>query len=498
MQKEGAERSFTKGVAWVSAGALSARAITLISSVLLARLLLPDHFGLYNMAVIVVHAVQMLPDLGLGHALVAHRGDARQVAHALFLPVMLTACAAALLVCLLAPQVALILKEPAVVPLLRALSLNIVVMAVASIPTALLQRAQRWRAQALTEFLPPLVSAGVMVTLAALGYGAWSIVWGTVSRAAALAATVWWLSRWRPRLVFDWGVFTEMFRFGRWIILDRLSAFALLNADNAYLARWQGAQVLGYYALPYNWISLPIQQLVTQANRVLFPVLSQIQDEQERRTMLLRACNLLSFLVSPVYIFWIFNADVFVEGLFGSKWLPCVAVLQWLSVYALAYALAGGIVGSFFWAAGRPELAVYPFWGALAVAMAGLLIGRGEWGAVQVAQVFTLAMYTRASTMVYQLVRFYQFRLQEVLQAITAGWFPASLASLVTYLALHVLHLPALVELAMGLTIHANLYLILYGGLHHRQPLAYYRRAQWKQMWWTPSSKASAALDDVE
>lgn len=482
MQKEGAERSFTRGVLWVSAGALSARAITLISSVLLARLLLPDHFGLYNMAVIVVHAVQMLPDLGLGHALVAHRGDAQRIANALFLPVMLTACTAALLVCLLAPQVALILKEPAVVPLLRALSLNIVVMAVASIPTALLQRAQRWRAQALTEFLPPLVSAGVMVTLAALGYGAWSIVWGTVSRAAALAATVWWLSRWRPRLVFDWGVFTEMFRFGRWIILDRLSAFALLNADNAYLARWQGAQVLGYYSLPYNWTTLPISQLAVQANRVLFPVLSQVEDKQAQQTTLLRACRLLSFVLAPVYFFWLFNAQVFVLGLFTSKWLPCVPVLQWLSVYALAHGIAGGILVSFYWATKRPQVAVYAYWASLVVALGGLAYGRGQWGAVAVAQVFTLAMFVRSAFMVGGLVRLYGMRWRQLWRAFTDGWEAAIGASAVAWGVTQLLSLPAIVELVVAAAVHANLYLLAYGWLYHRAPLAYYTRQQWKRV----------------
>ncbi|MDW8104395.1 MAG: lipopolysaccharide biosynthesis protein [Armatimonadota bacterium] len=480
LQREGAERSFTRGVAWVSAGALSARAITLISSVILARLLLPEHFGLYNMSVIVVHAVQMLPDLGLGHALIAHRGDTRQVAHSLFLPVMLTASTAALLVCLLAPQVALVMKEPAVVPLLRALSLNIVVMAAASIPTALLQKAQRWRAQALTEFLPPLVSAGVMVTLAALGYGAWSIVWGTVSRAVALAITVWWLTGWCPKLMFNWSLFVEMFRFGRWIILDRLSAFALLNADTAYLARWQGAQILGYYALPYNWTTLPINQLAVQANRVLFPVLSQVEDKQAQQTTLLRACRLLSFVLSPIYFFWLFNAQVFVLGLFTSKWLPCVPVLQWLSVYALAHGIAGGILVSFFWATRRPQVAVYAYWVSLVVALGGLAYGRGQWGAVAVAQVFTLAMFARSAFMIGGLVRLYGMRFRLLWRAVTDGWAAAAGASAIAWGATYLLPLPAIVELVIAALIHGNLYLLLYGWQYHRNPTAYYTRRQWK------------------
>lgn len=461
---------------------MSARAITLISSVILARLLLPEHFGLFNMAIIVVNAIQMLPDLGLGQALIAHRGDSRNAANVIFLPVLFTAALAAAVVCIFADAVALLLKQPAVVPLLRALSLNIVVMAAASIPIALLQKAQRWRAQALTEFLPPLASAAVMVVLASLGYGAWSIVWGNVTRAVTLAITVWWLSAWRPQLVINWSAFTEMFRFGRWIILDRLSAFAVLNADTAYLARWQGAQVLGYYALPYNWITLPIAQLVSQANRVLFPVLSQVEDASVQRNTLLRACRLLSFLLSPVYFFWIFNAQVFVLALFTRKWLPCVPVLQWLSVYALAHGIAGGILVSFYWATRRPQVAVYAYWLSLLVALAGLAYGRGEWGAVLVAQVFTAAMFVRSAFMIGGLVRLYAIQLGQIMAAVTDGWVPAAAASALAWGVTHVLSLPATTELVIAVLVHANLYLFAYGWQHHRNPFAYYARRRWKAL----------------
>lgn len=459
---------------------MSARAVTLISSVILARLLLPAHFGLFNMAILVVNAIQMLSDLGLGQALIAYRGDSRKAANIIFLPVMLTATLAALVVCVFADAIALLLKQPAVVPLLRALSLNIVVMAAASIPIALLQKAQRWRAQALTEFLPPLVAAVVMVALALLGYGAWSIVWGNVARAVTLAITVWWLSAWRPRLVLGWDGFAEMFRFGRWIVLDRLSAFAILNADTAYLARWQGAQVLGYYALPYNWITLPIAQLVSQANRVLFPVLSQVEDAAVQQTTLLRACRLLSFVLSPVYFFWMFNAQVFVLALFTSKWLPCVPVLQWLSVYALAHGLAGGILVSFYWATQRPQVAVYAYWVSLAVALAGLAYGRGEWGAVAVAQVFTAAMFVRSAFMIGGLWRFYGLRLRQIAGTVTDGWIAAVVASATAWALTHVLAFPPIAELVIAMLIHINLYLLVYGWLHRRHPLAYYTRSRWK------------------
>lgn len=443
---------------------------------------MPEHYGLFSMVIIVVNAVQMLPDMGLGQALIVHRGDSRKAANAIFLPVLFTATVAALVVCLLAHPVAVMLKQPDVVPLMRTLSLNIVVMAAASVPIALLQKAQRWRAQALTEFLPPLGAAVVMVALAALDYGAWSFVWGNIARAVTLAMTVWWLSAWRPQLMIDWNVFKEMFRFGRWIILDRVSAFTMLNADTAYLARWQGAQVLGYYALPYNWVILPISQLVVQANKVLFPVLSQVEDRATQRNTLLQACRMISFLLAPVYFFWLFNAQVFVTGLFTSKWLPCVPVLQWLSVYALAHGISGGILVSFYWATRRPQVAVYAYWVSLAIAFAALAYGRGQWGAVAVAQIFTLAMYVRSAFMIAGLKRFYGIGFSQIGTAVTNGWAAAAGASAIAWAATYVLPFTPIVELVLAALIHANLYLLVTGWHHHRHPLAYYTPRRWKAM----------------
>jgi O-antigen/teichoic acid export membrane protein len=476
------EQSFTRGVAWMSASAIGARAVTLIGGVILARLLLPEHFGLFNAAMVIIGAVQLLPDMGLGQALIAHRGDSQRAASSTFYAVIVTSVGVALAVWMLARHLALIMQQPALAPVLRVLALNIVVMAAAAVPIALMQKAQRWRDQALVELFAPLVSTGVMVTLALLGFGAWSIVYGYVARAITLALSVWCLSGWRPGWGIDWRAFVDMFRFGKWIVLDRLSAFALLNMDNAYLARWQGARVLGYYALPYNWITLPIQQVVIQSNKVLYPVLASLNDVSASRTMLLKACRMLSFLISPIYLFWLWNASTFVEGLFGKKWLPCVPVLQWLSVYGIAYALAGGIIGSFYWAMKRPELAVYPFWAALAVALAGLIYGGGSWGAVQVAQVFTLAMYVRASLMVFGLVRFYGFRLREVVRSVTDGWLSAFFSSFITAMLCRATPLPAMGELVIALVVHGNLYLLTYGWLKHRQPFRYYHVVRWKEV----------------
>jgi teichuronic acid exporter len=480
LQSRSVERSFTRGVAWMSAGSLAARAVTLIGSVMLARLLLPEHFGLFSAAMVVIGVVQLVTDLGLGQALIAYPGDTRKAASSIFYAILATAGAAAFVVWVFADALAAVMRQPMLASVLRALAVNVVVMAAASVPLALMQKAHRWRGQAILEFTTPIVSTSIMVSLAFLGFGAWSIVYGYVARAVTMLVGVWWLSRWRPALEMDWTVFASLFRFGKWIVLDRLSAFVLLTMDNLYLARWQGTKTLGYYALPYNWVNLPVQQVVLQSQKVLFPVLTQLEDAQARAEMLLKACRMFSFFVAPIYLFWLLNASLFVEGLFGPKWLPCVPVLQWLSVYALAHALAGGLMGSFYWAMKRPELAVFPFWAAIAVATAGLVYGGGRWGAVEVAQLFTLAMYVRASMMIYGLVRFYHVPLSNVLRAVTDGWLAALLASLSAATLSHLMRAPAPVELAMGIVLHANLYLLVQGWLKYRKPLQYYRLAEWR------------------
>lgn len=486
LRPDSAFKSFARGVMWLTAGTVGGRLATLVSSVLLARLLLPEHFGLFSAAMIVVSAVQILPDLGLSQAIIAH-GDAGQRASSTsFYAILFTSTALAVAVFASADLVATLAREPDLAPVLRVLAVNIVVFATASVPIALMQKAQRWRAQAVVEFASPAISAVVMVLMAYWGFGVWSIVAGYLTRSAVLAFSVWVLSRWRPSGGIDWQLLRSLFRFSRWIVIERFSAFLLFTIDNAYLARWQGARMLGYYALPYNWISVPVQYFAVQSSRVLFPVLSALEEASQRKVVLLRACATLSFVVSPIYLFWVLHAPLFVEALFGAKWLPSVPVLQWLAIYALAYSLAGGIFTSFYWSMRRPQLVVYPTWAALLVAGAGLVWSRGNWDALAVAKWFTLAIYVRATLVLVALRWCGDFRLVEVLRAVGNGVVPALLASVLSAILAPLVALPSLAKLVVVGAAHVNFYLLLYGFLRERRPLAYYNLQRLRQILGVP------------
>lgn len=473
---------FTRGLVWVSTGAVGARLLTLVGSVLLARLLAPQDFGLLNMALIAINALQIVLDLGLAQALIAQREEVEQAASTIFYTICAFSLSLALVLVLSAPSIAGILHQPAVAPILQVLALSIVIGSLATVPVALLQKAQRWRAQALVESLPSLVSTGVMVALALARFGVWSIVYGHIARALTQAVAVWWLMPWRPSGGIRRRFVRQLFRFGRWIVLDRVFSFIFLNADNAYLARWQGAQVLGYYALPYNWITLPVQYIVFQSNRVMFPLLSSLQEADEQRAVFLRVSRLLSFLLLPVYLFWVFHAEVFVLGLFGDKWSPSVPVLQWLAVYAIGRALVSGPVGSFFWATRRPELAVYPIWAGLACVLAGFAVFGGSLDAVGIAQLFTGGMLVRVLVTLVELWRYYTFPLAEMLRALLHGAVPAGIASGLAYSLVLPLSLSAWQKLILATSLHADGYLLLYGLLTQRQPLLLFRRDVWKSL----------------
>lgn len=473
---------FARGLAWVSAGTVGARLLTLVGSVLLARLLSSQDFGLLNMALIAINALQIVLDLGLGQALIAWREEAEESASTIFYTVCTFAALLALGLVLSAPVIARILHQPAVTPVLQVLALNIVIGSLATVPIALLQKAQRWRAQALVEALPALTSTLVMVALAFARFGVWSIVYGHVVRALTQAAVVWWVMPWRPSGRVQLRFFRQLFRFGKWIVMDRVFSFIFLNSDNAYLARWQGAQMLGYYALPYNWVTLPVQYIVFQSNRVMFPLLTSLQQVEEQRTVFLRVSRLLSFLLLPVYLFWVFHAEVFVVGLFGSKWLPSVPVLRWLAIYAIGRALVSGPVGSFYWATRRPELAVYPIWAGLAFIFAGLVMSGGNLDAVGIAQLFTAGMLVRVLLTLWELWRYYSFPLAEMFRALLHGALPALSASGLVYLLALPLILPEWQKLIMAVFLYGIIYLLLYGTLTQRKPFLLFRVSTWKNL----------------
>ena len=338
----------TRAVQWRVIGAVISVLFQLAAGVLLARLLTPADFGVMTLAVMVLGLTQLLGDLGIGDAVVQRaRLTEHHVRTAFTFSVMLGLAMAAIMM-MAAPLAAIVMGDAQVTPVLRVLSARFVFRGASAVAEALQRRQLDFRRLFFIDTLSYVLGfGGVAVTLALLGFGVWSLVWGSLVQAllASVAQLVAARHALRPLLARRY--LTDLLHFGFGSTVSRAVNYLALNGDNFVVGRWIGPASLGAYQRAYALMSLPRSYVANVMSTAMFPAFAQLQEEPARvRRGYLLLTKLTAIVAAPSMATLAIVAPHLVLGLYGPQWSGVVVPLQILSIAGYFRALyhLGGVV----------------------------------------------------------------------------------------------------------------------------------------------------------
>lgn len=327
-------------VSWTLAEAIVQRGVQFVISIVLARLLFPEQFGLIGMLTIVMAVIRAFLDSGFGSALIQKReATAVEVCSVFYFNVAVGVLAAGLL-CVGAPWIAAFYQQPLLTPLARALSLTVVINSFGMIQRTVLTKQISFKAQTVSSLLAGVFSGGVGIALALGGFGVWSLVVQQIVASFAGTVSLWIFSPWRPALIFSATALASLFGFGSRVLLS-----GVLNQifDNIYLVvigKLYSPADLGFFARAKGLNDMPSQTLSGVVGRVTFPVFSTIQDDPVRlKGALRKALTFVGVVNFPVMIGLAVIAYPLVVLLLTERWTPCVPYLQLLCIGGLLYPL---------------------------------------------------------------------------------------------------------------------------------------------------------------
>lgn len=318
---------------WRSATLIAQVGLQFAVAVALARLLPPADFGLAGLALVVVGFVAMLADAGLTSALVYRRPLLTRDVRLAFTIALVVAAALGLLLLVSAPFAAAALRHGSLTALLRAESLLFILTAAGSTARALLRRRLDFRRLFVIEVGSYLGGyALVAVTLAALGFGVWSLVLGALAQAGLGSGLALALAPHpvRPILALRGG--GQLLRYGGADTLNALVVYVGRSADNIVIGRWLGTADLGLYTRAFNLFTVPLSYLGTAMVSVLFPAMAEIRDDARRsRSGYLLGIQLMTMITAPLCAGVIVAAPHLVVGLYGEPWREAALPLQILA-----------------------------------------------------------------------------------------------------------------------------------------------------------------------
>jgi O-antigen/teichoic acid export membrane protein len=349
-------RRIVRGSVWTAARQGVQQACSMITLVLVARLVPPAEVGLFAMAMLVLTIARALTETGIETALIQRSEIGDDALDTGFTIVLVRAVLLGALLAAGAPLFAGFFDEPRVTELVRALALSVALEGLANNRVAMFQRELDFRRY--FHFHAAGQVAGLLATVAAalVLRNVWAIVVGQIAAAAARVLASYALAQRRPKLRLEREIALELFRYGRWVGASSVLLFLLVQGDNLFIGKLIGATALAHYAWAYQLANLPALFITQILASVMFPAYAAVRDEPSRLgELLVRSMRLTLVLALPSAVLIAVLAEAFTRALLGDRWLPIVPITHALATFGAMRAL-GASAGPLFLAIGRPEL----------------------------------------------------------------------------------------------------------------------------------------------
>ncbi len=330
------EEKAIRGIPWTFLTLAGSRLVQIGGTVVLARLLVPEDFGLVALALTISIFLGLVANLGLGGVFVVDQDlDAR--AKGTYLTMFLALGAGfALVMAALAPLAARFFDEPQLDEVVLALSVMVFFSGGLNwFYEALLQRELEFRSRFVAQMVQAVTYSGIGVLLAALGAGVWSLVAGQIVGAAAYAVALVSLAPYRVWPAFDPAAAARGVREGRGFLVQTVTGFAAQNVDIVIVGRVLGVARLGYYSMAVRLGELPNWVIAESLAKVTFPGFARMRHRREDVTpAFLSALNLVAFATCPLGIVLSGAAEPITLVVFGERWAGMIGPLGVLGIWA--------------------------------------------------------------------------------------------------------------------------------------------------------------------
>ena len=327
-----------KGVLWSSVERFSTQGVQFVIMIVMARLLTPKDYGLIGMLAIFLAVSQSLIDSGFSQALIRKQQRTETDNSTVFYFNLAVGAILYLLLFLSAPWVADFYDTPELTAVMRVVCLGVIINSLAVVQRALLTVNIDFKTQAKASFSAALTSGCTGIVLAYSGYGVWALVVQQLLNLSINTGLLWLFSSWRPRLLYSWQSFHELFAFGSKLLASGLLGTLYSNIYTIVIGKLFSAGNLGHYTRAQHFAEFPSSNLTGIMQRVTYPVLCSIQDDDKRLEKVYRKfLKLSAFVVFPLMLGLSAVAHPFIRVTIGEQWEFCAVLLQILCFSMMWY-----------------------------------------------------------------------------------------------------------------------------------------------------------------
>ena len=333
---ESSKQKVAGGLFWSYGERIMAQLVSLIVSIVLALLLDPENYGVISIVMIFITFCDAIVTGGFGNAIVQKKDADELDVNTMLCCSVATSFLLYIIIFCAAPYIASFYNMPIIRPILRVLGLRLLISGVNSIQRAWIQKRMLFKRFFISTSFGTIISAVVGISMAYMGKGAWALVGQYLTNSFIDTTVLLITNDWKPRLQFSWKRAKEMLSYG-WKVLVTTVVYTIEgDLRSLIIGKKFGSADLAYYDQGKKFPNLLVTNINTSISNVMFPVLSESQNDPTRLKQLCRrAVRIGIYLLSPLLIGLMGVADTFVIAILSEKWAPCIPFLRILTLVFL-------------------------------------------------------------------------------------------------------------------------------------------------------------------
>lgn len=320
---------------WRLAERFGAQGVALVVSIILARLLVPEVYGTIALVTVFTQILNVFVDSGFGNALIQKK-DADDLDFSTVFYFNVAVCLLLYVgVFLAAPWIARFYNDLALTPVVRVLSLTLIISGVKNVQQAYVSRTMQFKRFFFATLGGTIGAAVIGIAMAYFGFGVWALVAQQIFNATVDTFILWITVKWRPKWMFSWQRLKGLFSFGWKLLASSLLDTVYSDLRQLIIGKLYTSSDLAQYNRGKQLPDLLVNNIDTSINSVLLPAMSQVQDDSARvKSMTRRAMKTSTYVIAPIMMGLAFTAEFVIRLLLTEKWMPCVPFLR---IFCITY-----------------------------------------------------------------------------------------------------------------------------------------------------------------
>lgn len=345
-----------KGVYWSAASNIATKGMQFVFSIILARLLTPNDYGVIGMLTIFITIIQLFVDSGFSKAIITKQTRTQKDLSTAFYFNIVVGFVGYFILFLLAPLISKFYDIPILIPVLRVIGLGVIINSLNIIPTALYAINLDFKTPAKIAVTSSLFTGCLGVIMAYCGWEVWALVFQSIGGALLTLILNWIKVCWMPSLEFSKDSFKNMWRYGSRVLCSSIISTTYDNIQPLIIGKFFDASSLGLFSRAQQFANLPSSNLSGVLNNVTFPLLSKINNDIARLAdVYRRLVKLTAFFVFPTMMILAVLSAPLIKLLLSEVWYDCIPMLQ-IICFALIWQPISSINLNLLNAARKPEI----------------------------------------------------------------------------------------------------------------------------------------------